>query len=325
MSKYEQEILNTVNTRGTVTVAEIAQLLDVSDQTIRRIVKPMEKRGELKKVHGALVSNQDTMDPPFLSRMQTNRSAKVAIANCVANLIEDGSSLAIDTGSTSGFVAQILRQKRNLSVVTNSAFIASTLSLIEGNRVFMAGTQLRNHDGAGLDQAGAAFLYAGLGLGHGGLGLGDAGLGLGQAGQRLGQVGLARAGIKLAEGFALFDEGALADRVRYDLAGGFGAQLDLAVGLGLAPHGDGAVDGAGGGFQGHDADGAIAFFGGFGQRIARVRLLRDRRSQLGILDRGEQCRNAVTLHHERIYCRADEDGGKDGEKSHGEAFGGSLS
>ncbi|MEQ8294590.1 MAG: DeoR/GlpR family DNA-binding transcription regulator [Roseovarius sp.] len=153
MSKYEQEILNTVNTRGTVTVAEIAQLLDVSDQTIRRIVKPMEKRGELKKVHGALVSNQDTMDPPFLSRMQTNRSAKVAIANCVASLIEDGSSLAIDTGSTSGFVAQILRQKRNLSVVTNSAFIASTLSLIEGNRVFMAGTQLRNHDGAAFDRA----------------------------------------------------------------------------------------------------------------------------------------------------------------------------
>ena len=68
-------------------------------------------------------------------------------------LVENGSSLAIDTGSTSGFIAQALRHKRNLCVVTNSVFIASTLSMIEGNRVFMAGTQLRNHDGAAFDKA----------------------------------------------------------------------------------------------------------------------------------------------------------------------------
>ncbi|WP_138933940.1 DeoR/GlpR family DNA-binding transcription regulator [Roseovarius arcticus] len=153
MSKHEQDILNTVNLRGTVTVVELAQILHVSDQTIRRIVKPMEARGDLRKVHGALVSTQNPTDPPFLLRMNRNRSAKVAIANRIANLIENGSSLAIDTGSTSGFVAQALRAKKNLSVVTNSAYIASTLSMIEGNRVFMAGTQLRNHDGAAFDKA----------------------------------------------------------------------------------------------------------------------------------------------------------------------------
>ncbi len=153
MSKYEQEILETVNLRGTVSVAELAQMLDVSDQTVRRIVKPLEQRGVLKKVHGALVSKQDMMDPPFLSRMNKNRAAKAAIADCIANLIEDGSSLAIDTGSTSGIIAQALRRKRNLSVVTNSAFIAHTLAMVEGNRVFMAGTQLRNHDGAAFDKA----------------------------------------------------------------------------------------------------------------------------------------------------------------------------
>lgn len=153
MSRHEQEILSTVNLRGTVSVTELAQILDVSDQTIRRIVKPMEERGDIKKVHGALVSTQSLMDPPFQSRMNKNRAAKAMIANCVANLISDGSSVAIDTGSTSGFIAQALRRKQNLTVVTNSAFIASTLSMIEGNRVFMAGTQLRTHDGAAFDRA----------------------------------------------------------------------------------------------------------------------------------------------------------------------------
>ena len=152
MPKHEQELLNIVNLRGTVTVLEMAQILNVSDQTVRRIVKPMEMRGDLRKVHGALVSTHDLMDPPFLSRMNKNRTAKLAIANCIADLIPDGSSLAIDTGSTSGFVAQALRRKKNLSIVTNSTFIASTLSMIESNHVFMAGTKLRNHDGAAFDK-----------------------------------------------------------------------------------------------------------------------------------------------------------------------------
>lgn len=153
MSRYEHEILNTVNLRGTVTVTELAQSLEVSDQTIRRIVKPMVDRGDVKKVHGALVSTQNLMDPPFQARMNRNRTAKVAIANCVADFVDDGAPLAIDTGSTSGFVAQALRRKKNLTIVTNSAFVASTLSMVEGNRVFMAGTQLRNHDGAAFDRA----------------------------------------------------------------------------------------------------------------------------------------------------------------------------
>lgn len=152
MSKHEQQVLNTVDLRGTVSVSELARILNVSDQTIRRIVKPMEGRGDLKKVHGAIVSTKNLMDPPFLLRMNKNRAAKVAIANRIADLISDGSSLAIDTGSTSGFVAQALRRKKKLSVVTNSAYVASTLSMIEGNRVFMAGTQLRNHDGAAFDR-----------------------------------------------------------------------------------------------------------------------------------------------------------------------------
>jgi len=153
MSRHEQEILSTVNLRGTVTVTELAQILDVSDQTVRRIVVPLVERGDVKKVHGALVSTQNVADPPFLTRMIKNRAAKVAIANCVADLVEDGSSLAIDTGSTSGFVAQALRRRKSLTIVTNSVFIASTLSMIEGNRVFMAGTQLRPHDGAAFDRA----------------------------------------------------------------------------------------------------------------------------------------------------------------------------
>lgn len=153
MSKYEKDILSAVNMHGRISVMDLAQRLNVSDQTIRRIVKPLVDAGQIDKVHGALISTQKVLDPPFIARMTTNRAAKVAIAKSILNLVPDNASIAIDTGSTSGFVAQALKARRDLTVVTNSAFIATTLAMGNGNRVFMAGTQLRNHDGAAFDRA----------------------------------------------------------------------------------------------------------------------------------------------------------------------------
>jgi len=137
---------------GTVSVQELSQLLGVSDQTIRRVTRPLAERGALNKVHGALVSAKSALDPPFLSRMSLHRAEKMAIANEVANIIQDGDSVAIDTGSTSAFIAQALQQRRGLTIVTNSAYVASTLAMVPGNNVSMAGTQLRDHDGASFDR-----------------------------------------------------------------------------------------------------------------------------------------------------------------------------
>lgn len=153
MSKYEREILDTVALMGTVTVSALAEQLSVTDQTIRRIVKPLADRGEVKKVHGAIVAATAPNDPPLASRLVANAREKAIIARIVAGMIPDGAALAIDTGSTSTFVAKALLRHRDLTVVTNSAHVAALLAMVEGNKVFMAGTQLRNHDGAAFDQS----------------------------------------------------------------------------------------------------------------------------------------------------------------------------
>ncbi len=152
MSKYTQQVESAIALRGTMTVAEMSNLLGVSDQTVRRIIKPLVYSGKVQKIHGAIKSVENPMTAPFQIRMQHNRAAKAALAAKLADMVNDGHSLAIDTGSTAGFVAQALRVKRNLTVVTNSAYVASTLAMMPGNRVFMAGTQLRDHDGAAFDR-----------------------------------------------------------------------------------------------------------------------------------------------------------------------------
>jgi DeoR family glycerol-3-phosphate regulon repressor len=148
---YEQEVLNAVSLRGTISVRELATLLSVSEQTVRRVVKPLVERGVVEKVHGAVVGRSRPGEAPFLARMTVHQREKVAIAGAVAELVRDGDTVALDTGSTTGFVAQALRQHRGLTVVTNSTFIATTLATIPGNRVHMAGVELRNHDGASFD------------------------------------------------------------------------------------------------------------------------------------------------------------------------------
>ena len=152
MTKYAYQIENAVNLRGSISVGELSDLLGVSDQTIRRVIQPLVDEGKVRKVHGAIVSVDKPIDAPFHARMQFMRAEKTAIATHVASQIQDGDALAIDTGSTSGFIAQALQIRRNLYVVTNSAFVASTLANVPGNRVFMAGCQLRDHDGAAFDR-----------------------------------------------------------------------------------------------------------------------------------------------------------------------------
>jgi DeoR family glycerol-3-phosphate regulon repressor len=150
---YEQEVLSAVALRGTMSVRELATLLNVSEQTVRRVVKPLVERGVVEKVHGAVVGRSRPGEAPFLARMTVHQRAKVAIAARVASMVHDGDTVALDTGSTTGFVAQALRQHRGLTVVTNSTFIATTLATIPGNRVHMAGVELRNHDGASFDES----------------------------------------------------------------------------------------------------------------------------------------------------------------------------
>ena len=54
----------------------------------------------------------------------------------------------LDTGTTTSFLARELTGRRRLTVVTNSSDIARTLATLNGNKVYMAGGELRTDSGA---------------------------------------------------------------------------------------------------------------------------------------------------------------------------------
>ena len=74
---------------------------------------------------------------------KANVEAKKMIAALIVDLIEDGDHLMIDHSSTCYFSMKKLREKKNLTVITNSVELASEICTIEGWNVYMTGGQLR--------------------------------------------------------------------------------------------------------------------------------------------------------------------------------------
>ena len=157
LSKRQTQILSLVREQGTCSVADLAQALDVSFETVRRDIKPLVDSREVSRRHGSIALPHELGEAPFERRLREHFAAKRAIARRAARLIEDGDSLMLDTGTTTSIFARELLKKRDLTVVTNSSDIARTLATVNGNRVYMAGGELNGSNGAAFGPSAIAF------------------------------------------------------------------------------------------------------------------------------------------------------------------------
>lgn len=143
---------------GSIRTGLLAVRLGVSEETVRRNVKRLAAEGLVNKVHGGVHLTEHGAEPSFQQRMTRNIELKRRIATRVAGLIGSGASLFLDIGSTTAVIARTLRAHRDLFVVTNSVEAAHLLAARHGNRVFMAGGELRSHDGGAFGAEALAFV-----------------------------------------------------------------------------------------------------------------------------------------------------------------------
>ena len=157
-NRRQAEILRIARERGSASISELTTALGVSDETIRRNLKSLISSGLVLKVHGGIVLPDRVEEPPYQRRLQANKAAKQRIAAEVARRVRDGDSLILDGGTSNICVAIALRDHSGLLVVTNSAEIACILGTRNGNRVFLAGGELRSDDAAAFGEATLAFV-----------------------------------------------------------------------------------------------------------------------------------------------------------------------
>lgn len=104
-----------------VFVADLSENLRVTQETIRRDLEKLESKGLLQRSHGgAVLVAPGNEDLSFARRTADNYNLKQKIARKAVGLVSDGSSLMADSSSTVAALFELLRNKRDLTVVTNS-------------------------------------------------------------------------------------------------------------------------------------------------------------------------------------------------------------
>jgi DeoR family transcriptional regulator of aga operon len=137
-------ILELLESRESVSVAELARDFSVSEVTVRSDLSILSKQGLVARVRGgarALQSGQS--EAAFDLRLRVQEDAKRAIARAAAAMVGDGEAVALDSSTTAFYIALELRAKRELVVVTNGLRIATALADAPGVSVIVPGGVVR--------------------------------------------------------------------------------------------------------------------------------------------------------------------------------------
>ena len=123
-----EQLLRLVNERGRVRTGELAQLLDVTEPTIRKDISDPESLGLIVRAHGGAVARGSMAEVDIHTRETKRLKEKQAIARLGLELIRDGDSIFLDGGTTGYELAKLLAHadaasrpdRRGVKILTNS-------------------------------------------------------------------------------------------------------------------------------------------------------------------------------------------------------------
>lgn len=122
MKERQNRILDALTKHEKLEVKELAEMMEVSQVTIRKDLDALTQQGLIIRNHGyATLNNSDDMN----NRLAYHYEMKQRIAKKVCEDIHDGETIMIESGSCCALVAlEIAQSKKNITIITNSAFIA---------------------------------------------------------------------------------------------------------------------------------------------------------------------------------------------------------
>ena len=140
------KIIEEIDLKGKVTVNELSKKLSISAVTIRNDLAHLEKQNMLIRARGGAIKVKHFrmgIDPSISDKQKEFLKEKQLIAKAAVQLIENGDTIVIDSGTTTTEIAKNLEQFTNLTIITNALNIAVILSEYKGFSIFMPGGALR--------------------------------------------------------------------------------------------------------------------------------------------------------------------------------------
>src|SRR6185437_3551002 len=121
-------IIEMLKVNTSASIAEIAEIFHVSQMTIRRDLQKLVEAGQVIRIPGgARIEHWRGAERSFFERLQKMSPAKQSSVRAAAELVRDGESVVLDSGTTTLYVARELRARRNIVVFTFSLAVLEEL------------------------------------------------------------------------------------------------------------------------------------------------------------------------------------------------------
>jgi DeoR/GlpR family transcriptional regulator of sugar metabolism len=143
----QKQILSLLTRQGRLSVTEIVEQFSISEATARRDLESLASQGKAQRVHGGVIAaEQAPPELPILQREGEQADEKSLIGRAAAELIADGETVFLGSGTTVLEAAKNLRDRKNLTVITNSLPVLNALAGIKEITVVSLGGQLRDSE-----------------------------------------------------------------------------------------------------------------------------------------------------------------------------------
>ncbi len=153
------QLLDEVRLRKSLSVEQLADILGVTLQTVRRDVQRLAELGLVSRFHGGVRMPSSTVENlAYTQREALNSTGKARIARAVAAQVPDNCSLILNIGTTTEAIAKALLHHKGLRVLTNNLNVAAILCANPDCEVIVAGGVVRKRDRAIVGEAAVDFI-----------------------------------------------------------------------------------------------------------------------------------------------------------------------
>ena len=142
--KRHSEIRRMLHADQQVSVPQLAEKFGVTHMTIHRDLDKLQHAGQIKKTWGgAKPTERMKFELDFTQRGQTSKKEKQAIAKKALEFISQGQRIILDTGTTTLELAYLLKDYKDITVITPSLAVASVLQYSSGIQTVLLGGIIR--------------------------------------------------------------------------------------------------------------------------------------------------------------------------------------
>ena len=135
------KMISLLEERGTAKIGDLSAELHVSESTVRRDLDILVREGRVQRSHGGAIwiDHSPSYGELYSEKLLTCAEEKQRIGACCAEMIADGDSLFLDSGTTTFQIAQHLKDRKNLTVFTYDLAIATLVDFDPSTTVVVTG------------------------------------------------------------------------------------------------------------------------------------------------------------------------------------------